>query len=87
MYTLFSMLLVTSVYFFAKTSSTAEKGYSFKESQIRLKELESKNRILQQEVLDAQSLQKLKSSETVSNMLEPESSIYIAPKGPLSKRK
>lgn len=85
-YTLLGMLLLSSVYFFAKTSNTAEKGYALRENQLLQKKLESENRILKQQVLDAQSLSRLKKSDVVSEMAQPEKPIYVVPKGPLGKK-
>lgn len=85
--TLFALLLATSSYFFIKTSATAERGYSFRENQVKYKELESANRLLKQRVLEAQSITELKSSEFVEEMVAPEKTIYVLPHGPLSKGK
>lgn len=86
MYTLFALLLVSSAYFFVKTSFTAERGYRFREAQFLQRDLESQNRILEQQVLDAQSLTELKKSGTVKNMEEPASPVYVEPPGPLTKK-
>ena len=87
MYTLCGMLLMSSAYFFVKMSNTAEKGYMLRENQIRQKNLESENRILQQQVLEAQSLNTLQSSNTASKLVSPDKPLYVMPKGPLTKRK
>lgn len=86
-FTLLGMLVVVSAYFFVKMTYTAERGYSLKENQLRQRSLESENRILKQRVLDAQSLNELKNSEVVGKMTPPENSVYVKPKGPLSKKK
>lgn len=86
-YTIFGMLIVISIYFFAKTSYTSEKGYLLRENQLKQKELESTNRILKQRALDAQSLKELKRSDVVKEMQEPESKIYVKPKSPLTQKK
>lgn len=86
MYTLCSMLIVTSGYFFVKTSSTAERGYSLKENQVEQKKLESENRLLKQQVLEAQSIVELKKSEIVEGMQPPEKKIFIEPRGPISRK-
>lgn len=86
-FTLLGMLIAISAYFFIKTSSTAERGYSLRENQLRQKELESENRILKQRVLDAQSIGGLRSDNVVKKMEEPAEPIYVAPPSPLSKRR
>jgi len=86
MYTLFSMLIVLSGYFFVKTSSSAEKGYELRENQLLKNSLESENRILRKRVLDAQSLNRLQNSDTVNNMNEAEDPVYVIPRGPLTQR-
>lgn len=87
MATLFGMLVVVSIYFFAKSSTNAEKGYLLKENQLRQKELESQHRILEQQVLDAQSIGKLEKTATVKEMEPPVSTIYVKPRGPLTQRR
>ena len=87
MYTLLGMLIFVSIYFFAKTTSTAERGYSLKESQLQKNTLESENRILKQRVLDTQSLNEVKNSSAVEGMTEPAQTIFIKPKGPLTQRR
>lgn len=84
--TLCIMLFAVSCYYFIKTTDTAEMGYQFKENQIRQNNLRSENRILQQQVLDEQSLSKLQTSPAVAKLQQPEKSIYVEPKGPLTKR-
>ena len=86
-YTLLSMLLMASAYFFVKTSMTAERGYMLRENQLRQKALESENRILKRRVLDAQSLFELKKSDVVLDMDEPYSPIYLKPASPLTKKR
>ena len=86
-YTLLAMLVVISGYFFVKTSSAAEKGYLLEENQLREKNLESENRLLKQRVLNAQSITDLKSSDMVQGMKEPDTTQYVLPRGPLSKRR
>lgn len=86
-YTLLTMLVVVSGYFFVKTSSTAEKGYMLEENQLRAKNLESENRLLKERVLNAQSITDLKSSEAIQGMKEPVTTQYVLPRGPLSKRR
>lgn len=86
-YTLCIMLVVLSGYYFLKASGTAGRGYLLRENQLRQKTLESENRILKQQVLDAQSLNYLKRSDVVSEMGPAEKPIYVEPKGPLSQRK
>jgi len=80
------MLFAVSSYYFVKTTDTAEMGYQFKENQIRQNNLRSENRILQQQVLDEQSLSRLQTSDTVTKLQQPDKSIYVEPKGPLTKR-
>lgn len=87
MYTLLGLLLMTSAYFFIKTSNTAERGYQLRENQFRQRDLESENRILQQRVLDAQALHGLKKSEVFSKMAAPNEQIYVKPPGPLTRRR
>ena len=59
-------------------------GYQFKENQIRQNNLRSENRILQQQVLDEQSLADFKQA-MVTKLQQPDKSIYVEPKGPLTK--
>jgi hypothetical protein len=87
MATLCGMLIALSVYYFLKSSGTAEKGYLLRENQLRQKTLESENRILKQQVLDAQSIRKLEKSDVVSEMGPAEKPIYVEPKGPLTRRR
>jgi hypothetical protein len=87
MYTLFGLLIILSVYFFIKASGTAESGYSLRENQVKKSELEAENRILKQRVLDAQSLNKLETSDVKENMAEPVAPVFVEPRGPLSRRK
>jgi uncharacterized protein YxeA len=84
--TLLALLVFGSVYFFLKTSNTAEKGYVLKESQIRKEELEAQQRILQKRVLNAQSMNELKKSDTVGEMAEPDKQIYLIPRGPIGRK-
>lgn len=87
MVTLSGMLIIGSVYYFTNMTDTAEKGYKLRENQLLQKELESKNKMLRQSVLEAQTLNEVKKSDVVSEMIEPASPIFIGPKGPLGKRK
>lgn len=87
MYTLLGLLISLSSYFFVKMSSTAEKGYLLRENQLQQRNLESENRILKQRVLDAQSLGGVTGSETFQEMSEPENSIFVMPKSPLTQRR
>lgn len=86
MCTIFGLLVVVSVYFFIKTSDTAEKGYAMREAQLKLNELESKNRILKQQVLDAQSLSEVQASNTLKELEQPEMQIFVEEKGPVTRR-
>ncbi len=86
-YTLFALLIASSVYFFIKTSGTAESGYALRESQIRLQDLESENRILKQRVLDLQSLGELQKSDAVKGLIQPGTTTYVSPPGPVTKRR
>lgn len=85
-YTLTALLLISSVYYFIKSSNTAEKGYRLKENQMLQKQLETENKILKQNVLDAQSLNEVENSNVVEGLQHPEKQIFIEPKGPLGKR-
>lgn len=85
MITLTVLLFCVSAYFFVKMSDTAKTGHLFEENQWMQKNLESENRILKQRLLDAQSLNGLKASKIFEDMSEPESTIYVKPKGPISK--
>lgn len=87
MFTLLLLLVSVSAYFFIKMSSTAEKGYAFRENQLRQKELESENRVLKQQLLEVQTLGELKNSDTIKKMAPPQSQIFVEPKGPLSQKK
>ncbi|MFA6521861.1 MAG: hypothetical protein WCT53_05785 [Candidatus Gracilibacteria bacterium] len=84
--TLMGLLVMTSVYFFIKTSNTAERGYSMRENQLRRDTLENENRILKQRLLEIQAVDQLQLSDAVKGMEEAINPIYIKPKGPLSKR-
>lgn len=86
-YTMVTLLVVSSAYFFIKMSFTAESGYSMRENQLRQQVLEDENRILKKRLLDAQSLEALQQSKVLKEMEEPESTVYVLPKGPLTKRK
>lgn len=86
-YTLVCVLFLLSAYFFIKMSNTAERGYALGENQLRQKDLEFENRFLKQQVLDLQSLKEVKGSNVVKKMIAPESTIFVPPNGPLSKRK
>ena len=87
MYTLSGLLLTTSMYFFAKTSVAGESGYLLEEHRARLKVLESENRTLKQQLLDAQALSALEESDVVLGLTTPEQPMYVLPKGPLTKRR
>lgn len=87
MYTLSGLLLTTSVYFFAKTSTAGERGYLLEEYRSRLNTLESDNRILKQQLLDAQALSALEESDVVLGLTPPAQPIYVEAKGPLTKRR
>ncbi len=80
------MLLIGSVYYFTQMTDNAEKGYKLRENQLLQKELESKNKMLRQSVLEAQTLNEVKKSDVVSEMIEPALPVFIEPKGPLGKR-
>lgn len=83
--TLLFLLLASSAYYFVKTTNTAEMGFRLRENQIKQKELEDQNRLLKQNVLEAQSIIKLQKDKTVSDMQEPVP-IFVEPIGPLGKR-
>lgn len=87
MATLCGMLILVSGYYFLKSSGTAERGYMLRENQFRQKNLESENRILKQQVLDAQAMTKLEKSDVMGEMVKLEHPIFVEPKGPLSRRK
>lgn len=86
-YTLSGLLLTTSVYFFAKTSTASERGYLLEEHRLRLQQLESDNRILKQQLLDAQALDAVEQSNVVLDLTSPAEPVYVEPKGPLTKRR
>ena len=86
MITLSGMLLLGSVYYFTQMTDNAEKGYKLRENQLLQKELESKNKMLRQSVLEAQTLNEVKKSDVVSGMIEPALTVFIEPKGPLGRR-
>ncbi len=86
MITLSGMLLLGSVYYFTQMTDNAEKGYKLRENQLLQKELESKNKMLRQSVLEAQTLNEVKKSDVVSGMIEPALPVFIEPKGPLGRR-
>ena len=85
-YTLFGLLIATSTAFFIKTSSTAERGYSLKENQLLQKELEAENRLLKQQLLEAQSITELEKSDFIEEMEQPKDKKYIEPRGPISRK-
>lgn len=87
MTTLCAMLVILSGYYFLKASGTAGRGYLLRENQVRQKNLEFENRILKQQVLDAQAVTKLEKSKVIEEMVKPEKPIFIEPKGPLTRRK
>ena len=85
MFTLCALLIATSGYFFVKMSNTAEDGYKLKENQLRHDNLESENRILEQQVLDAQSMKNLQTSNVIEGMAPPTNPVFMQPQGPLTK--
>ncbi|MEK7172195.1 MAG: hypothetical protein AAB739_04770 [Patescibacteria group bacterium] len=85
-YTLTALLLLISTYYFVKSTNTAEKGYRLKENQMQKYKLESENKILKQNVLDAQSLNEVQNSDIVEKLQQPEKQIFMEPKGPLGRR-
>ena len=85
-YTLTGLLLVISAYYFVKSTNTAEKGYRLKENQMQKYKLESENKILKQNVLDAQSLNEFQNSDIVEKLQQPEKQIFVEPRGPLGRR-
>lgn len=87
MYTLLSILLVSSAYFFVKMSNTAERGYSFRENQLRQQYLDSENRTLKQRLLEVQSITELKQDPITKDMIEPATTIFVPAKSAVSKRK
>ena len=87
MVTLFFMVVGVSGFFFIKMTDTAEKGYSLKENQVKQQELTSERRILEQKVLEAQSMSELKEDSAVKSMVAPDRLIFAPPKSPLSKAK
>jgi len=87
MATLCGMLVILSSYYFLKSSGTAERGYHLRENQFRQKILEAENRILKQQVLDAQAVTKLEKSDVISDMVKPEKPVFVEPKGPLTRRR
>ncbi|PJC36675.1 hypothetical protein CO046_04635 [Candidatus Peregrinibacteria bacterium CG_4_9_14_0_2_um_filter_53_11] len=82
--TLLFLLVGTSTYFFIKVSATAEKGAVIREGQFEQRELELKNRLLKQQVLEAQSINEIKSSEAISTMESPREETYVEPVRPIS---
>lgn len=86
-YTLLSILVVSSGYFFIKMSDTAENGASFRENQLRQQYLDSENRTLKQQLLEVQSITELKQDPITKAMVEPETTIFVPAKSALSKRK
>lgn len=84
--TVLGLLISISAYFFIKTSDAAEKGYAIREAQLKLNELESKNRILKQQVLDAQSLGEVQSGGAAKKLEQPEKRIFVEEKGPMTRR-
>lgn len=87
LYTLLILLVSVSGYYFLEMSSTAEKGYAFKENQVRQNTLEAENRTLKQQLLEVQSINNLKSTDVVKGMEAPVSETYVEPLRPISKRK
>ena len=85
-YTLLGMMFMISVYFFIKTSSTAEMGYTLRENQLSQEKLQSENRMLKQRLLDTQSLTELQSSKILKEMVPPTGTIFVAPPAPISRR-
>ena len=81
--TLLLLLVSISGYFFLKMSGVAEKGSAFRENQLRQKELESQNRQLRQQVLEAQAMNNL----GLGDMQQPNGTIFVGPERPISSRR
>lgn len=83
--TLLVLVLGVSGFYFFKATDTAERGYQLRETDLKKQHLEAENRILKQQVLDAQSLVKLSQSGAVSHMRPQENQIFVKPQAPLKK--
>lgn len=85
--TLSIMLTSVSVYFFIHMSANAEKGSLVRENQLTQKNLENENRLLKEQVLEAQSLEHIQKSSEVEEMSPAGREVYIKPQGPLTQSK
>lgn len=78
--TLIGLIALASSLYFVKMTNSAESGYQLRENQLRQKTLESENRILEQQLLKAQSLAELKQSDVVKKLAPPENQVYVKEK-------
>lgn len=85
--TLFVMLATVSVFFFIHTSANAEKGSVMNANQLQQKTLEDENRLLKEQVLQAQSIENIHTSEEVSSMKESENEVYLKPPEPIGSNR
>ena len=79
------LLVGVSAYFFVHMSVRAEKGSLVRENQLTQQQLEDENRLLKEQVLEAQSLDHIQSSDEVDGMEPADNEVYMEPFGPLSK--
>lgn len=77
---LFGLVLITvvlGIVFLLNTSSSAQKGYLYSQLRLQNEELESLNRELRMQVIEARSIFNLERIEKVTEMTKPDSIMFM----------
>lgn len=73
------LTVLISIVYLLNTTQSSQKGYVLQQEQLRKDDLLLKDRNLVNEIIDAQSYNKIEGSDVVQDMIKPETPIYIEP--------
>jgi hypothetical protein len=76
-FTLLSIIILLSIVLLLNTNHEYQKGYTLKEQQIKKEDLESQNRALINQIINATIYSKIENNPLLKNMIKAEKPIYI----------
>lgn len=75
--TLVFLIVLISIVYLLNTTQSSQKGYVLKQEQIHKDELLLQDRNMVNDIIDAQSYNKIEESDIVKKMIKPENPKYI----------
>ena len=80
--TLLFLTVLISIVYLLNTTQSNQKGYVLQQEQLKKDDLLLQDRNLVNQIIDAQSYNKIEDSDQVQDMIKPENPIYIDPPPP-----